>query len=79
MTTAMMITSSPEDLYNLKITREIISFVLSILDQDYIDHNGSIITKQDIQNLDENYAFMHRFLLNPGFSSEHFLNNEEQS
>jgi hypothetical protein len=56
MTTAMMITSSPEDLNNLKITREIISFIGTVFDESnltYVDYNGFHITKEDIQHVDE--------------------------
>lgn len=82
MTTAMMITSSPEDLNNLKITREIISFIGSMFEDSkltYVEYNGSKITKDDIDHVDEYYSLMHRFLLNPGMTEEQFLNYEKET
>jgi hypothetical protein len=82
MTTAMMITSSPEDLNNLKITREIISFIGTVFDESnltYVDYNGFHITKEDIQHVNEYYALMHNFLLNPGMNEEQFLNYEKET
>lgn len=81
MTTAMMITSSPEDLNNLKITREIISFVGRFFDEsslNYVDYNGSRITKEEIEHVDEYYSIMYKFLINPGMTEEQFLDYEEQ-
>jgi hypothetical protein len=68
MTTAMMITDSLESLNDINLTRQIISFVLSTIDQDFIDCNGTIITKDEIQKLASTYEFMYEFLSNPIFS-----------
>ena len=82
MTTAMMITSSPEDLHNLKITKEIISFTSRMFSEsnlNHIDYNGFFITKEDVDRLDDYYSFMYKFLLNPGMTEEQFLAYEKEA
>lgn len=82
MTTAMMITSSPEDLNNLKITKQIISFTSKVMAESnlaHIDYNGFSITKEDVDRLDDYYSLMYKFLLNPGMSEEQFLDNEKET
>jgi hypothetical protein len=82
MTTAMMITSSPEDLNNLKVTREIIAFIGKMFDQNnltHIDYNGSPITREQVDHLDQYYTLMYGFLLNPGMTEDQFLNYEKET
>lgn len=83
MTTAMMITSSPEDLNNLKITRDIISAIKNLVinknDTLYSDNTGLEITKEEIEHVDEYFSIMYNFLLNPGMTEEQFLDYEKET
>jgi len=76
MSTAIMITSSPEDLKVLKTTMNIISFMKEMIvkgtSQFYLDYSSSVITPEDINALDIYYNNMYTFLCNPGMTQEEY-------
>lgn len=80
MTTAMMITSSSEDINIIKMTRNVIAFVSQILadENSLLDSaNGIVITKEDAQHLESYYETMYNFLINPGMTETEFREIQE--
>lgn len=79
MTTAIMITSSSEDITKLQKIISIITFVKEMIKNNstaYIQLNGverevsPILTLDEINELDLYYSNMYTFLMNPGISEE---------
>lgn len=81
MSTAVMITSSPEDISRLKSTLEIIAFLKQMISKGtnefYLDINSSVIKSEDINSLDSYYTNMYNLLLNPGMTEEEYALYEE--
>lgn len=80
MTTAMMITSSSEDINIIKITRNIIAFVSQILVDEHTlinSSDGISITKEDVQEVESYYETMYNFLINPGMTETEFREIQE--
>jgi len=71
MTTAMMLTSSSDDLNIIEITRNVISFTLQILAEENVmidAANGKVITREDAKLIESYYETMYNFLTNPGIT-----------
>lgn len=81
MSTAVMITSSAEDLNRLKTTMELIAFLKQMVSKGtkefYLDVNDTVITANEIDALDSYYSNMYTLLCNPGMTEQEYNLYEE--
>jgi hypothetical protein len=86
MSTAIMITSSSEDIDKLQKTISIINFLKAMISNNqtaFIQINGverevmPVITSDEINELDSYYSNMYNFLRNPGMTEEEYTSYEQ--